>query len=91
MDAKILALAAILIMAAGLVVWAPWLDDQELHDRVLREKAEKDGTVGWVTMPDGSTEYILICDYKVSWVPFGRWVASCEGGYFVTAWGQIVP
>ncbi|MEM2125196.1 MAG: hypothetical protein QXQ53_02230 [Candidatus Methanosuratincola sp.] len=84
-------MAAILIMAAGLVVWAPWLDDQELHDRVLREKAEKDGTMGWVTMPDGSTEYILICDYKVSWVPFGRWVASCEGGYFVTAWGQIVP
>ncbi|MDH7555500.1 MAG: hypothetical protein ACQXXL_04290 [Candidatus Methanosuratincola sp.] len=91
MDNKILALAAILTLAAALPVWAPWLDDNELHDRVLREKAEKDGTMGWVMMPDGSMEYILICDYKVNWVPFGRWVASCEGGYFVTAWGEILP
>ncbi|MEN3034811.1 MAG: hypothetical protein ABC537_00780 [Candidatus Methanosuratincola sp.] len=58
---------------------------------VLREKAEKDGTMGWVTMPDGSIEYMLICDYNVRWFPFGRWVASCEGAYFVTFWGEIVP
>ena len=58
---------------------------------VFREKAEKDGTMGWVTMPDGSAEYMLICDYEVHWVPFGRWVASCEGSYFVTFWGKIVP
>jgi len=25
------------------------------------------------------------------WFPFGRWVASCEGGYYVTFWGQIFP
>jgi len=88
---KILALAAILTLAVALLAWAPWLDDNELHDMVLREKAEKDGTRGWVIMPDGSMEYTLICDYKVNWVPFGRWVASCEGGYFVTPWGQILP
>lgn len=91
MDARILALAAILTFGSGLLLWAPWLDGHELQDRVLREKAEKDGTMGWVIMPDGSSEYTLICDYKVTWAPFGRWVASCEGGYFVTAWGAIVP
>jgi len=56
-----------------LLVWAHWIDDQEIHDRLLREKAHKDGTI----------EYTLICDYEVRWFPFGRWCASCEGGYFV--------
>ncbi|CEG11853.1 exported hypothetical protein [groundwater metagenome] len=31
----------------------------------------------------GITDGVVICDYKVAWVPFGRYVASCEGGYFV--------
>jgi len=33
---------------------------------------------------------ILICDYNVMWFPFGRWVASCEGGYYVTFWGKPI-
>ena len=73
-----------------LLFWAPWLDNQAIHDRVFEEKAHIDGTIGWVTKPDGTIEYTLICDYNVMWVPFGRWVASCEGGYFVTFWGKII-
>jgi len=79
----------ILLVLMGLA-WAPWMDDQAIHDRVFQEKAHHDGTMGWVIHPNGTQEYTLICDYKVMWVPFGRWVASCEGGYFVTFWGKIL-
>ncbi len=73
-----------------LLAWAPWLNEKEIHDRVFQEKAHKDGTMGWVIYPDGTKEYELICDYKVSWFPFGRIVGSCEGIHFVTFWGQIL-
>ena len=85
---KVIILTIVLILL--LLVWAPWMDNQAIHDRVFKEKADKDGTLGWVTQPDGSREYKLICDYNVMWFPFGRYVASCEGGYFVTFWGKII-
>ena len=75
--AVITAILIILIFA-----FAPWLNDREIHDRVLKEKGRLDHTID----EDGR----LICDYKVNWAPFGRWVASCEGGWYVTFWGQIV-
>jgi hypothetical protein len=78
-----------LIVVILILAWAPWIDDEEIHDRVLRERAHIDGTMGWLTQPDGSKVYTLICDYEVHWAPFGRWVASCEGGYYVTFWGEI--
>jgi len=78
------------LLALFLLVWAPWMGNQAIHDRVFQEKAHKDGTIGWITKPDGTREYTLICDYNVMWFPFGRWVASCEGGYFVTFWGKII-
>ena len=74
-------LIAVLVLL--LLVWAPWMNNQEIHERVLQEKARTDGTV------DGETGE-LICDYNVMWFPFGRWVASCEGGYFVTFYGRIL-
>ncbi len=87
MNLKGLAAAAAVLL---LLLWAPWLDDQEIHDRVLRERGHQDGTYDWVTYPDGSRRYELICDYNVMWAPFGRWVASCEGAYYVTFWGEVV-
>jgi hypothetical protein len=81
----ITALVALLLSA-----WAPWMDDKAIHDRVILEKAHKDGTMGWVNYPNGTRKYELVCDYKVHWFPFGRWVASCEGGYYVTFWNQII-
>jgi hypothetical protein len=78
---------AIIIGVALLVLlffaWAPWMNDQAIHDMVFQEKARIDGTIDKETGE-------LICDYTVSWFPFGRWVASCEGGYFVTFWEAIV-
>ena len=91
MNIKIVFIIIVSLTALIILAWAPWIDDQEIHDRVFREKAHKDRTMGWVVQPDGTREYALICDYKVNWIPFGRWVASCEGGYFVTFWGQIIP
>ena len=85
---KTIILTIVLILL--LLVWAPWMDNHAIHDRVFKEKAHKDGTLGWVIQPDGTREYTLICDYNVMWFPFGRWVASCEGSYFVTFWGKII-
>lgn len=66
-----------------LLAWAPWMNDQAIHDGVFEEKARLDGT-----MNNETSE--MLCDYSVNWAPFGRWVASCEGGYFVTFYGGIV-
>ena len=74
-----------------LLAWAPWMDDEAIHGQVFQEKAHKDGTMGRIVHPNGTREYALICDYTVMWFPFGRWVASCEGGYLVTFWGKILP
>ena len=52
------------------------MDNQALHDRIFEERAHIDGTI------DKETGEPL-CDYNVTWIPFGRYVASCEGGYFV--------
>ena len=77
-------------MILSLFAWSPWMDNKVIHDKVFKEKAHIDGTMGWIIQPDGSKEYMLICDYNVIWFPFGRWVASCEGAYFVTFWGTIL-
>ncbi|MGQ9595783.1 MAG: hypothetical protein ACUVQY_03915 [Thermoproteota archaeon] len=90
-----------------ILAWAPWIDDQAVHDRVLFEKGWKDGTIqpleNVITSEEvlqyligesrkkGVYDGILIYDYNFKWVPFGRWVASCEGGYFVTFWGEALP
>jgi hypothetical protein len=66
------------------LAWAPWMDNKAIHDRVFQEKARIDGTIDRATGE-------LICDYEVMWFPFGRYVASCEGGYFVTFYGKISP
>jgi hypothetical protein len=76
----VLFLAIIVLM---LLAWTPWMADKAIHDKVFEEKAWIDGTIDKQTGE-------LICDYTVSWFPFGRWVASCEGGYFATFWGKII-
>jgi hypothetical protein len=85
---KTIILTIVLILL--LFVWAPWMDNQAIHDKVFQEKAHKDGTMGWITKPDGTRVYTLLCPYNVRWRPFGRIVVSCEGGYFVTFWGKII-
>jgi len=79
---KIIIIATIITLIV-ILARAPWLDNQSLHDEVFEERAEIDGTIDKYTGK-------LICDYNVMWAPFGRWVASCEGGYYVTFWGKIL-
>jgi len=71
-----------ILLALLFFAWAPWMDDRAVHDLVFTSRANVDGTIDKATGE-------LICDYSVSWLPFGRWVASCEGGYFVAFWGAI--
>ena len=87
---RIIRIIIIITVFLFVLAWAPWLNDKEIHDRVFQEKAHKDGTMGWIIYPNGTKKYELICDYNVMWFSFGRWVASCEGGYFVTFWGKIL-
>lgn len=90
-----------------ILAWAPWMDSQVVHDQVFLEKARKDGTIWPVEKMVASEEEIqglleesrkkgvydgvLLCDYDVMWVPFGRYVRSCEGGWIVTFYGNILP
>jgi hypothetical protein len=80
MRRKAVVIIILILAAVSILAWAPWMDDQAVHDRVFRERAAIDGTI------DGNTGE-LICDYNVMWFPFGRYVASCEGGYFVSFLG----
>jgi hypothetical protein len=73
----------VIIVVIVIFGWAPWLDNQNLHDKVFQERAKIDGTIDKYTGK-------LVCDYNVMWLLFGRWVASCEGGYYVTFWGKII-
>lgn len=73
--------AAILLIIL-LFAWAPWLDNKIIHDDVLKTRGKIDGTID----KNGN----LVCDYDVWWFPFGRSVASCEGGYYVTFYGQVL-
>ena len=83
MKQKIKIAIAALVLLLILLAWAPWLDDQAIHDKIFQERAHIDGTIDKQTGE-------LICDYSVGWFPFGRYVASCEGGYFVTFWDQML-
>jgi len=83
MRQKIKIIIAVITLLLILIAWAPWLDDKAIHDKVFQERAHIDGTIDKQTGE-------LICDYNVGLFPFGRYVASCEGGYFVTFWGQML-
>ena len=80
-NTKIILILALLVLL--LLAWAPWMNNKTIHDKVFEERARIDGTIDKQTSE-------LICDYNVMWFPFGRWVASCEGGYFVTFWGKML-
>jgi len=40
---KTVILTIVLILL--LLVWAPWMDNQAIHDKILKEKGWKDGTI----------------------------------------------
>ncbi len=78
---KIILTIAILIIL--FLAWAPWMNKQKLHDKIFKERSKIDGTIDKVTGE-------LICDYSVTWIPFGRAVKSCEAGYYITFYGQTI-
>ncbi len=75
-------LITLLLILLSILIWAPWLNNEKLHDKVLQEKGKVDGTI--------NKNRELICDYSISWLPFGRYVTSCEAGYFITFYGAII-
>ena len=56
---------------------------------MVSEKQQTDlGQVKYLDQHDKKGN--LVCDYFVMWIPFGRYVASCEGGWFVTFWWKTL-
>lgn len=75
---KIIVIALLASIIIFILTWAPWLDNEKISLDVYKIRAHLDGT--------SKTD----CKYNVMIAPLGRWVASCEGGYYVTFWGTIL-
>lgn len=58
-----------------LLAIAPWMNNKSIQNDILQKYGRQDGSID----KNGN----LFCDYEAMWLPFGRWVVSCEGGYFV--------
>ena len=69
----------ILILLSVALLILPRKSDQEIVDKVYKERAHIDGTI------DAGG-----CNYQISNLFFLKWVSSCEGGYFVTNSGYII-
>lgn len=69
--------AIIIIIASALVLLAtaPWMNNKSIQNDILQKYGRQDGSID----KNGN----LFCDYEARWLPFGRLVVSCEGGYFV--------
>jgi hypothetical protein len=77
---KIILLVVLLVFLV--LAWAPWMNNKKIYDQVLKEKGKIDGTIDKETGD-------MICDYEVQWIPFGRYVASCEGSYEVMFYDNL--
>lgn len=77
---KVIIVSIIIIVV--FLTWAPWINNQSVHDWALQNWGKIDGTID----KNGN----LVCDYKVMWMPFGRYLASCEGGYYRPFW-RLIP
>ena len=78
---KRILLIGLIIIIVSLLVWSPWLNNENIYNRTFQERAHIDGTID-------KYRGDLICDYRVWWVPFGRAIGSCEALYFVSFWGE---
>lgn len=65
----------LLLALAAVLTWSPWLDEHKIKEDVYNDRAVVDGTAA------------AGCDYKVQRMFLGRWVVSCEAGYFIPFWG----
>ncbi len=63
-----------------ILAWSPWLQAEKIKKKVLQN-------------PNFITQHQkldLKPDIYVTWLPFGRWVTTIEGGWFVTFWGSVL-
>ena len=74
---KIITALLFVLALMFILTWAPWLNNEKISLEVYKKRAHIDGT----------TE--TGCEYKIMIAPFGRWAASCEGGYFIAFWDAI--
>lgn len=77
---KLAVVAAIAILL--LLAWAPWLTDENVKEMVRSNKM--------FMLQHGPGTGQENPEMHVGWVPFGRWVTTYEGGWFVTFYGAIV-
>lgn len=71
-----LTFAIIAIVILAVLTWAPWMDEQKIITDTYFQRANMDGTAK------------AQCGYTAVTVPLGRWITSCESGYYITFWGK---
>lgn len=69
-----------IIILIGLLAWAPWITDDYAKNKVI----EKEGFPNTVA---GLEDEISM---GAAWIPFGRFVATYEHGWFVTFYGGVI-
>jgi len=80
-----------LLLILFLLAWAPWLNDKEIHDKVLKERGWKDGTITTVEHfkeLDNETLQKLIEDSRRKGVENGILICDYEVKWF--PFGRIV-
>ena len=80
-----------LLLILFLLAWAPWLNDKEIHDKVLKERGWKDGTITTVEHfkeLDNETLQKLIEDSRRKGVENGILICDYEVRWF--PFGRIV-
>ena len=70
----------IVIIIGFILTWAPWLNSDQIKAKTYEDRAKIDGTL------EAGCDY----DYFIV-IPLGRYIASCESGYIITFWGQVLP
>ena len=67
-----------MLIVVLLFAWAPWMNNAIVKEEFLTVHPELRGFYDECPEP-----YVL-------WVPFGRWVGNCEGGWIMSFWGEIL-
>ncbi len=74
-------LIIVVLVAVSLLAWCPWIDEEFVKNRVSQQANFADQHKNLGSKPE----------VHVFYAPFGRWVTTIEGGWFVTFWGEVIP
>lgn len=80
MKTKTVIIAVLSVLVISLLAWAPWVTDDYAKNKVIEK-------VGFPNPVVGLEDDESLC---VTWIPFGRFAATYEHGWFVTFFGAVI-